>query len=150
LKPRLSIPIKRLPGTEDIPLPAYESADASGLDVRAAVISAVRLDPGQIFVVPCGFSVAVPSGYEAQLRPRSGLATNSGITVVNAPGTIDSDYRGEVCVALINLGKESFEITRGLRVAQMVIAPVEKIDWNEVDTLDLTKRNSGGFGHTGT
>jgi dUTP pyrophosphatase len=150
LKPRLLIPIKRLPGTEDIPLPSYESAGASGLDLRAALISTVRLEPGQIFVVPCGFSVAVPSGYEAQLRPRSGLAANSGITVVNAPGTIDADYRGEVCVALINLGKEQFEITRGLRVAQMVIAPVEKIDWDEIETLDLTKRNSGGFGHTGT
>lgn len=101
-------------------------------------------------MVPCGFAIAVPSGYEAQLRPRSGLATKSGITLVNAPGTIDADYRGEVCVALINLGNDAFEITRGLRVAQMVIAPVEKIEWNEVETLDATTRSSGGFGHTGT
>ena len=113
--------VRRLPGSEDIPLPAYESAGAAGMDVRAAVSSVVRLQPGEIAVIPSGFAIAVPPGYEAQLRPRSGLASKSGITVVNSPGTIDADYRGEVAVALINLGSEIFEITRGLRIAQIVI-----------------------------
>jgi dUTP pyrophosphatase len=120
------------------------------MDVRAAVKSAVRLNPGQIALIPCGFAIALPAGYEAQLRPRSGLASKSGITLVNSPGTIDSDYRGEVCVALVNLGTEVFEVTRGLRIAQMVIAPIGKANWNEVQSLEPTGRNRGGFGHTGT
>jgi dUTP pyrophosphatase len=150
LKSDISIPIKRISGSEDIPLPAYESVDAAGMDVRAAVKSTIRLEPGRSALVPCGFAIAVPPGYEAQLRPRSGLATNFGVTLVNSPGTIDADYRGEVGVALINLGTEVFEVTRGLRIAQMVIAPVNKVEWNEVQDLQPTIRNSGGFGHTGT
>jgi dUTP pyrophosphatase len=149
LDSHISIPISRIPGSEDIPLPAYESAGASGMDVRAAVKSAIRLQPGQIALIPSGFAIALPPGYEAQLRPRSGLAARHGIALVNSPGTIDSDYRGEVAVALINLGTEVFEITRGLRIAQMVIAPVMRAEWNEVRNLEPTSRSGGGFGHTG-
>jgi len=146
----ISIPVKHISGSEDIQLPAYESAGSAGMDVRAAVTSAIRLKPGQIALIPSGFAIALPPGYEAQLRPRSGLATKHGITLVNSPGTIDSDYRGEVAVALINLGTEVFEITRGLRIAQIVIAPVIRAEWNEVPNLKPTSRNDGGFGHTGT
>jgi dUTP pyrophosphatase len=149
LKSDILIPIRRMADSEDIPLPAYETVGAAGLDVRAAVTSIVRLEPGRIALIPCGFAIAVPPGYEAQLRPRSGLATKSGITLVNSPGTIDADYRGEVGVALINLGTEIFEISRGLRIAQMVVAPVCKVEWNEVQDLQPTIRNSGGFGHSG-
>jgi dUTP pyrophosphatase len=145
----ISIPIRRISGGEDVPLPAYESVGAAGMDVRAAVKSTIRLEPGRIALVPCGFAIALPSGYEAQLRPRSGLATKYGITLVNSPGTIDSDYRGEVGVALVNLGTEVFEITCGLRIAQMVIAQVSRAEWNEVQDLQSTSRDSGGFGHTG-
>jgi len=150
LKSDILIPIRRIAGSEDIPLPAYESVGAAGLDVRAAVTATVRLEPGRIALIPCGFAIAIPPGYEAQLRPRSGLATKSGVTLVNSPGTIDSDYRGEVGVALINLGTEIFEISRGIRIAQMVVAPVSRVEWNEVQDLKPTARNSGGFGHTGT
>ena len=150
MKSDISIPIRRIAGSEDIPLPAYESVGAAGLDVRAAVKSTIRLEPGRSALIPCGFAIAVPPGYEAQLRPRSGLATKFGITLVNSPGTIDADYRGEVGVALINLGAEVFEVTRGLRIAQMVVAPVSRVEWNEVQDLKPTTRNSGGFGHTGT
>jgi dUTP pyrophosphatase len=150
LKSYISIPIKRMSGCEDIALPKYESIGAAGLDVRAAVNSTIRIEPGRRALIPCGFAIAVPPGYEAQLRPRSGLATKFGVTLVNSPGTIDADYRGEVGVALINLGTEVFEVTRGSRIAQMVIAPVSKIEWDEVQDLQPTARNSGGFGHTGT
>lgn len=149
LKSDILIPIRRMAGSKDIPLPAYESVGAAGLDVRAAVTSTVRLEPGRIALIPCGFAIAVPPGYEAQLRPRSGLATKSGVTLVNSPGTIDADYRGEVGVALINLGREIFEISRGLRIAQMVVAPVCKVEWDEVQDLQPTIRNKGGFGHSG-
>ena len=149
LKSHVSVPIKRMSGCEDIALPAYESIGAAGMDVRAAVKSTIRIEPGGRALIPCGFAVAVPSGYEAQLRPRSGLATQFGITLVNSPGTVDSDYRGEVAVALINLGTEAFEVSRGLRIAQMVIAPVQTVEWNEVQDLEPTVRDSGGFGHTG-
>ena len=138
-----------MPGCEDIPLPAYESLGAAGMDVRAAVKSIVRIEPGQRALIPSGFAIEIPPGFEAQLRPRSGLATKFGVTLVNSPGTIDSDYRGEVAVALINLGTEVFEVSRGLRIAQMVIAPFSKVEWNEVQDLQPTTRNSGGFGHTG-
>ena len=146
----ISIPIRRISGSEGIPLPAYESVGAAGMDVRAAVKATIRLEPGRIALVPSGFAIALPPGYEAQIRPRSGLATKYGITLVNSPGTIDADYRGEVGVALINLGTEVFEITPGLRIAQMVIAPVSRAQWNEVQDLPSTSRGSGGFGHTGT
>lgn len=137
-------------GCEDIILPAYESGGAAGMDVRAAVKSTLRVEPGQRALIPCGFAIAIPPGFEAQLRPRSGLATNFGVTIMNSPGTIDSDYRGEVAVVLINLGTDVFEVSRGSRIAQMVIAPVSKVEWNEVQDLQPTARNSGGFGHTGT
>jgi dUTP pyrophosphatase len=146
----VSIPIKRISGCEDIELPAYESSGAAGMDVRAAVKSIVRIEPGQRALIPCGFAIEIPPGFEAQLRPRSGLATKFGVTIVNSPGTIDSDYRGEVAVALINLGSEVFEVSRGLRIAQMVIARFSKVEWNEVQDLQPTGRNTGGFGHTGT
>lgn len=150
MEPDLSIPIRRISGSEDIPLPSYESAGAAGMDVRAAVKSAIRLEPGQSTLVSSGFAISLPPGYEAQLRPRSGLATRHGITLVNSPGTIDSDYRGEVVIALINLGTEVFEITRGMRIAQMVVGPVNRAEWKEVQDLPSTPRGSGGFGHSGT
>ena len=145
----ISISIRRLRGGEDIALPAYESADAAGMDVRAAVSATIRLAPGQRALVPAGFAIAVPPGYEAQLRPRSGLAAKHGITLVNSPGTVDADYRGEVGVVLINLGTEAFDITRGLRIAQLVFAPIVRAQWNEVQELPSTSRDIGGFGHTG-
>lgn len=120
------------------------------MDLRAAVTASVILEPGKMVMVSCGFSIAVPEGFEAQVRPRSGLASKFGITLSNSPGTIDSDYRGEVKVPLINLGSESFEITRGLRIAQMVVAPVNRVRWQEVEELSETARSVGGFGHTGT
>ncbi len=138
-----------MPGTDDLALPAYQSDNASGMDVRAAVQSLVRLEPGQRAVIPAGFAIEVPRGYEAQLRPRSGLAAKHGVTVLNSPGTIDSDYRGEVAVVVINLGNEAFEISRGLRIAQIVIAPVSRVQWNEVQDLSPTRRDAGGFGHSG-
>jgi dUTP pyrophosphatase len=150
LKSDISIPIKRIPGNDDIPLPMYKTGGSAGMDVRAAIDATIRVEPGAIALVRCGFAIAVPNGYEAQLRPRSGLASKSGITLVNSPGTIDSDYRGEVQAAVINLGREPFEITRGLRIAQLVVGPVSRIEWNEVAELQPTTRDSGGFGHTGT
>jgi dUTP pyrophosphatase len=145
----INVAITRLAGNEDLPLPAYQSAHAAAMDLHAAVAEPVSLDPGAIALVGCGFAMALPDGYEAQVRPRSGLASKSGITVVNAPGTIDADYRGEVKVALINLGRGSFVIERGARIAQLVVAPVTRVTWEPVETLDRTVRGAGGFGHTG-
>src|SRR5262245_37558018 len=122
---------------------------SAGFDLPAAVPKSTRIRPGQILLVPGGFSMAVPNGYEAQVRPRSGLASKFGITMINAPGTIDSDYRGEVMVPLINLGPKTFTIERGMRIAQMLILPVPKVRLMEVNSLDQTKRGKGGFGHTG-
>ena len=142
--------LKRL--TSRATLPAYQTAGAAGLDLAACLPEgqSIAMTPGAIVVVPTGWEVAVPSGYEGQVRPRSGLSTRHGITVPNAPGTIDSDYRGELRVALINLGREPFEITHGLRIAQLVIAPVAHAGVREVDELDTTLRAAGGFGSTGT
>jgi dUTP pyrophosphatase len=145
----ISVLLKRLPGTEDLPLPVRMTAEAAGFDLRAAVAGAVTLAPGDIRVIPCGFAMAVPRGYEAQVRPRSGLAAKHGITLVNSPGTIDSDYRGEVMVPLINLGREPYSVERGMRIAQMLILPVPPVQIIEVDELDETPRGAGGFGHTG-
>ena len=145
----LRVPIRRWPGSEDVPLPAYQSAAAAGMDVYAVVASPVTIEPGGISLVPAGFAMAVPAGYEAQIRPRSGLAAKHGISIPNAPGTIDSDYRGQVHVPMINLGKSAFEVTRGMRIAQMLIKPVPRTVWEEVDTLPQTVRGEGGFGHTG-
>jgi dUTP pyrophosphatase len=122
---------------------------AAGLDLTAAVSEAVTMQPGDIRLIPCGFFMAIPHGYEAQVRPRSGLASKHGITMVNAPGTIDSDYRGEVQVPMINLGREKFAIERGMRIAQMLILPVPKVRIEEVEELDETKRGHRGFGQTG-
>lgn len=146
-----TIPLKRLAHNADLPLPAYETADAAGMDLRAAVDAdePLVLKPGSRFAVPTGLSMAIPTGFEGQVRPRSGLAFKSGITCLNTPGTIDADYRGEVKVILVNLGEEDFTIRRGDRIAQMVIAPVIQSAWVEVESLDDTVRGVGGFGSTG-
>jgi dUTP pyrophosphatase len=146
-----TIPLKRLPHAEGIPLPAYETPGAAGMDLRAAVAedAPITLKPGARDMVPTGLSIAVPAGYECQVRPRSGLAAKAGITCLNSPGTVDSDYRGELKVILINHGPEDFVIRRGDRIAQIVIAPVARADWTEVEDLDETSRGAGGFGSTG-
>ena len=142
------IEIKRLPHGADLQLPAYETAEAAGMDLRAALGAdeTVTLKPGQRALVPTGLSMAMPAGYEAQIRPRSGLAAKNGITVLNTPGTIDSDYRGELKIILINLGDEDFDITRDMRIAQMIIAPVVQARLQETDSLSDTVRGAGGFG----
>lgn len=145
----INVQIEKLTGNDDVALPAYQSEHAAGMDVCAAVVETVTLKPGQIALIPAGFRMAVPVGYEAQIRPRSGLAVKHGISMPNTPGTIDADYRGEVKVPLINLGQADFEITRGMRVAQMIIKPVPKVVWQVVEELDQTIRGEGGFGHTG-
>lgn len=147
----IKVSIKRLAGQSDLPLPSYQTAHAAGMDLHAAVPAdaPVRIEPGKIALIPCGFAMAVPVGYEAQVRPRSGLATKHGITMINAPGTIDADYRGEVRVPLVNHGDVVFEVTRAMRIAQMLIVPVERAAWDEVDELPPTERGEGGFGHTG-
>ena len=143
----IRIQIARLPHGEGLPLPAYATAHAAGMDVVAA--EDLDLAPGQRHAVATGLRVAIPEGYEIQVRPRSGLALKHGITVPNTPGTIDSDYRGELKVILINHGAEPFAIARGDRVAQLVLAPVTRAAWSEVDELDETQRGAGGFGSTG-
>lgn len=130
-------------------LPSYATDMSAGMDLRANIDEPIVLQPMQRVLVPTGLFIALPDGYEAQVRPRSGLAIKKGITVLNSPGTIDADYRGEVCVILVNLSNEPFTITDGERIAQMVIARYEKIDWNPVESLDETERGAGGFGHTG-
>lgn len=134
----------------DIPLPSYATPDSSGMDLHAALEHDISILAGGRAIIPCGFQIEIPQGYEAQIRPRSGLAAKHGITVLNTPGTIDADYRGEVKVILINLGSEEFFIRRGDRIAQMVIAPVSKVVITRVETLGETSRGEGGFGHTGT
>ena len=143
--------IRRLPHAEGLPLPAYETAHAAGMDLRAAVEDGapLTLAPGARAMVPTGLAIALPEGFEAQVRPRSGLAAKHGITCLNTPGTIDADYRGEVKVILVNLGSEPFEMARGERIAQMVVAPVTRAVWAEVEELDDTTRGAGGFGSTG-
>ena len=143
----IEIRIQRLPNGGGLPLPAYASDGAAGMDVVAAESLTIR--PGTRHAVATGFAMAIPAGYEVQVRPRSGLALKHGITCLNTPGTIDSDYRGEVKVILINLGEEDVVIRRGDRIAQMVVAPVVQADWSEVDSLDATARGAGGFGSTG-
>jgi dUTP pyrophosphatase len=145
----ITIKIRRVAGGEDIPLPALATAHAAGADLRAAVVDAVTIPPGEIALIPCGFAMAIPPGYEAQVRPRSGLSSQHGLTLINAPGTIDADYRGEVKVPLVNHGREPFTVERGMRIAQMVIAAVPRVEYVEVDELDDTPRGKGGFGHTG-
>lgn len=144
----IGVKIRRLPHGNDLPLPAYETAGAAGMDLRA--VEATTLKPGARCLMPTGIAIALPSGFEAQVRPRSGLAVKYGVTVLNAPGTVDCDYRGEIKVPLINHGDADFVIARGDRIAQMVIAQVTQIDWQEVTTLDDTSRGAGGFGSSGT
>ena len=147
----VEVPIVRLDHGRDLPLPAYETAGAAGMDLRAAVPEdqPLVLRPGDRALAPTGLSIAVPAGYEAQVRPRSGLAIRSGVTCLNTPGTIDSDYRGEVKVILANLGEENFVVRRGDRIAQLVICPVVQARWLEGTSLDETGRGRGGFGSTG-
>ena len=145
-----AVPIQRLPEGQGLPLPAYMSEHAAGADIYAAVDAALVLKPGDRALVPAGFSIAVPDGYEAQIRPRSGLALRSGITCLNSPGTIDADYRGPVGVILANLGSKPFTIERGDRIAQLVIAPVVRAMFDPVDELPATQRGGGGFGSTGS
>ena len=146
-EPRVSL--KRLPHGADLPLPAYATEGSAGLDLLAAVESDVVLNPGERRLIPSGIAIALPPGMDAQVRPRSGLALKHGVTVLNTPGTIDSDYRGEVGVILINLGQDPFTVSRGSRIAQLVIAPHHRIAWRQVEVLTETARGDGGFGSTG-
>ena len=146
---KIQVDILRMPGTKDVPLPKYQSEDAVGMDLHAAVEAEVTIEPGAVTAIPCGFAMALSRGYEAQIRPRSGLAAKHGISLANTPGTIDPDYRGEVKVLLINHGKEPFKVTRGMRIAQMVVMEVPRVEWMITDKLPETKRGEGGFGHTG-
>ena len=143
--------VVRMPHAADLPMPAYQTAHAAGLDLHAAVPAAspVKIAPGERAMIPTGIAVALPPGYEGQIRPRSGIAIRHGVTVLNSPGTIDSDYRGEIQVILVNLGPESFEIRRGTRIAQMIVAPILQVKIVESVSLDSTGRESGGFGSTG-
>lgn len=152
MNPKIDIRVQRLPHAEGLPLPRYETSGAAGMDLIAALAQGevLTLEPGARAMVPTGLAIALPEGFEAQVRPRSGLAAKNGVTVLNSPGTIDCDYRGEVKVILINLGQEAFAIERGTRVAQMVVAPVTQAGFTEVAALDETARGAGGFGSTGT
>jgi dUTP pyrophosphatase len=146
----VEVRIKRIDGgSNDLPLPVRMTEHAAGFDVCAAVKIPIRLEPGQIAVIPCGFAMAVPPGYEAQMRPRSGLSSKHGVTLINSPGTIDADYRGEIMVPLINHGQVAFTVERGMRIAQMLILPVPPVTLIEVSDLEDTARGAGGFGHTG-
>ena len=146
----IDVQVIRLPHGADLPLPDYQSAQAAGLDLLAAVTADVILPPGKRALIPTGIAIALPAGSEAQVRPRSGLAARHGVTVLNTPGTIDADYRGEIQVVLINLGEDPFVVRRGARIAQLVIAPVLRARISESKTLTDTGRGSGGFGSTGT
>ncbi len=143
------IAVTRLDHGADLPLPAYATADSAGCDLLAAVDAPVTLTPGERRLIPTGLAIALPAGFEAQVRPRSGLALKHGVTVLNAPGTIDADYRGEVGVVLINHGQEPFTVERGMRIAQMVVHAVHQVAWTETDTLPETSRGAGGYGSTG-
>ena len=146
---KIEVPIKTHPHYEGLNLPDYQTVGASGIDLLAAIEVPIRLVPGQRSLIPTGISISLPHGTEAQVRPRSGLALKHGITMLNSPGTIDSDYRGEIKVIMVNLGQEDFMVERGMRIAQLVIAEVVKANWVSADNLDATHRSSGGFGHTG-
>ena len=145
----ITVKIKRLPELDGLPLPSKMTQHAAGFDLCAAVRQPIDMQPGEIRLIPCGFAMEIPAGHEAQVRPRSGLSSKYGITLINTPGTIDSDYRGQVQVPLINHGKTVFTVERGMRIAQMLIAPVPPVELVEVDDLDDTPRGKGGFGHTG-
>jgi dUTP pyrophosphatase len=144
----MKVAIQRLPHARDLPLPAHATAGSAGLDLLAAVERDIAIAPGDRAAIPAGIAIALPDGYEAQVRPRSGLALKHGVTVLNAPGTVDSDYRGEVTVILANLGRDTFTVSRGMKIAQLIVARAERVEWNET-TLDETERGTGGFGSTG-
>lgn len=148
--PPLRLRLERLAHAADLPLPAYATPGAAGLDLRAAVAGELLLEPGERAAVPTGFRIEIPPGYEGQVRPRSGLALRHGVTVANAPGTIDSDYRGEVAVLLVNLSREPFVVRRGERIAQLLVAPVARVVLEEAISLATTERGEGGFGSTGS
>ncbi|MBG05195.1 MAG: dUTP diphosphatase [Rhodospirillaceae bacterium] len=145
----VKVNVVQLPHAADLPLPEYATAQSAAVDLLAAVTEDVVLTPGARTLIPTGLAIALPDGYEAQVRPRSGLALKNGITLLNTPGTIDSDYRGEIGVILANLGQEDFTVERGMRIAQMLIAPVTRLTWNAVSSLEESERGSGGFGSTG-
>ena len=145
----VQVAITTLPHAEGLALPAYATEHAAGMDLCAAVKDDLILQPGERKLVPTGLSIALPEGFEAQIRPRSGLALKNGISVLNSPGTIDADYRGEVQIILANLGSEAFTISRGMRIAQMVVAPYTRVTWEKVTSLNETNRGTGGFGSTG-
>ncbi len=145
----VAVQITRLPHGRDLPLPEYATSHSAGMDLLAAVEDTRTLAPGERCIVPTGIAIALPGGYEAQIRPRSGLAIKNGITGLNSPGTIDADYRGEIGVILVNHGTEPFQIERGMRIAQMVVAAYASARWQEVESLDETARGAGGFGSTG-
>jgi dUTP pyrophosphatase len=145
----IRIPIERLSGNQDLPLPQYMTEKSAGMDIHAAVKDDLTLMPGQRVMVPTGFAISLPDGYEAQIRPRSGLAFKHGVTLMNGPGTIDADYRGEIGILLVNLGDLPFTIQRGDRIAQMVLHEICQASWDLSNALDATQRGSGGFGHTG-
>jgi dUTP pyrophosphatase len=149
MRETLTVDLVRLPSSAGLSLPAYQTQGAAGMDIVAAVESDITIDPGAIERIPTGLIIAIPVGWEAQIRPRSGLAVKHAITLPNAPATIDSDYRGEILVPLINLGRSAFLVQRGMRIAQMVFARVGAAAWNEVSELGQTARGESGFGHTG-
>lgn len=145
-----TIAIQRLAHGADLPLPEYQTAGSAGMDLLAAVTGDMAVAPGRRVLIPTGIAIALPAGFEAQIRPRSGLAHKKGIVVLNAPGTVDSDYRGEIKVLLGNLGDANFTVERGMRIAQLVVAPVSRVTWLELPHLPGTERGAGGFGSTGT
>jgi len=147
---KLILKVKRLDNNKNLPLPSYQTKDSSGLDLRAAVEKDIILHPGDIKLIPTGLSISIPKGYEVQVRPRSGLALKHGLGIVNSPGTIDADYRGEIGIIAINWGEKSFTVKRGDRIAQIVVNRVSHAVVEEVDGLDQTDRGEGGFGHSGT
>ena len=146
---KITLDVQRLPHGAELPLPEPATELAAGVDLVAAIEDSITLAPGERQIIPTGLAIALPPGHEAQIRPRSGLAAKNGITLVNSPGTIDADYRGEIGAILINHGQESFTVERGMRIAQMVIAPVTGFTWNEQEELSKTDRGAGGFGSTG-
>ena len=149
MQERAIIPIAKTDGGRDLPLPEHASEGAAGVDLRAALDGEIEIQPLQRAIIPTGIRLAVPRGFEAQVRPRSGLAADYGITLLNSPGTVDSDYRGEVRVVLINLGDRPYIVKRGDRIAQLVVSPVVRVEWALQEELDETRRSGGGFGHTG-
>ena len=145
----LTLQIHRLASAEGLALPCYMTPGAAGMDLSAATREDVLIEPGHVVLVPTGLAMAIPAGFEGQVRPRSGLAVKHSISLPNTPATIDSDYRGEIRVPLINLGRETFRVSRGMRIAQLVVAPVARVTWDEVDELPATDRGGKGFGHSG-